>query len=378
MRIGMISPYSLTVPGGVQGQILGLARAIRARGEYVRVLGPCDGPPPEPFVTPLGNCVPTGANGSVVPLAPDPAAQLRTIRALRDEEFDVLHLHEPIAPGPTMTALLVRPAPIVATFHRAGHSVAYDVFKPLTSRGAKRIAIRYAVSDEAEELAIQALGGTYERAFNAVDVARFQAGRATKTDGPTIFFIARHEERKGLSVLLDAFSRLAPNVRLWIGGVGPETPSLQSAYAGDPRISWLGEIDEDEKIDRMLGADVFCAPSLHGESFGIVLLEAMAAETAVVASDIPGYAKVTRSGRDGALVPPGEPARLATVLEDVLSNMARRDELIDSGSQRVQEFSMRSLADLYLSAYERVTVSAQPQRASVVRFVRLPSFISPS
>ncbi len=353
MRIGMISPYSLTVPGGVQGQILGLARAIRARGEYVRVLGPCDGPPPEPFVTPLGNCVPTGANGSIVPLAPDPAAQLRTIRALRDEAFDVLHLHEPIAPGPTMTALLVKPAPIVGTFHRAGHSVAYDIFKPLTSRGAKRIAIRYAVSDDAEELAIQALGGTYERAFNAVDVSRYREGTATKTEGPTIFFIARHEERKGLSVLLDAFQQLPPDVRLWVGGVGPETPGLQSLYAGDPRISWLGEIDEDEKIDRMLGADIFCAPSLHGESFGIVLLEAMAAETAVVASDIPGYAKVTRNGLDGALVPPGDPNKLARELDQVLASPARRDELIASGSERVSEFSMRRLADLYLSAYRR-------------------------
>lgn len=353
MRIGMISPYSLTVPGGVQGQILGLARAIRARGEYVRVLGPCDGPPPEPFVTPLGNCVPTGANGSIVPLAPDPAAQLRTIRALRDEEFDVLHLHEPIAPGPTMTSLLVRPAPIVGTFHRAGHSVAYDVFRPLTSRGARRIAIRYAVSDDAEALAIDALGGTYERAFNAVDVARYRIGQASKTDGPTIFFIARHEERKGLGVLLEAFGHLDPNVRLWIAGVGPETIELQSAYAGDPRISWLGEIDDEEKIDRMLGADVFCAPSLHGESFGIVLLEAMAARTAVVASNIPGYAKVTRDGADGALVPPGDTHALARELEDVLGNLARRDELVDSGAERVQEFSMRRLADLYLEAYQR-------------------------
>lgn len=354
MRIGMISPYSLTVPGGVQGQILGLARAIRARGEYVRVLGPCDGPPPEPFVTPLGNCVPTGANGSIVPLAPDPAAQLRTIRALRDEEFDVLHLHEPIAPGPTMTALLVRPAPIVGTFHRAGHSVAYDVFRPLTSRGAKRIAVRYAVSDDAEALAIDALGGTYKRAFNAVEVSRFRSGRPTKTDGPTIFFIARHEQRKGLAVLLEAFGQLAPDVRLWIGGVGPETNALQTAHAGDPRISWLGEIDDDEKVDRMLGADVFCAPSLHGESFGIVLLEAMAAETAVVASDIPGYAKVTRNGADGALVPPGDVPRLAQELRAVLESPDRRHALIESGSERVQEFSMRRLADLYLAAYEDV------------------------
>lgn len=362
MKIGMVSPYSLTVPGGVQGQILGLARAIRARGESVRVLGPCDGPPPEPFVTPLGNCVPTGANGSIVPLAPDPAAQLRTIRALRDEAFDVLHLHEPMAPGPTMTSILVRPAPLVGTFHRAGHSLAYDFFRPLTSRGANRINIRFAVSDDAEALAIDALGGSYERAFNAVEVSRFRAGTPTQTSGPTIFFIARHEERKGLAVLLDAFAMLELDVRLWIGGVGPETKALQEQHAADQRISWLGEIDEPEKISRMLGADVFCAPSLHGESFGIVLLEAMAAETAVVASNIPGYAKVTRDGKDGAMVQPGDADALARTLREVLADPHWRRALIASGSERVAEFSMRRLADLYLDSYRRAIAMDESNR----------------
>ena len=126
MRIGIVCPYSLTVPGGVQMQVLGLARALRRKGHPVRVLAPCDGPPPDAGVTPLGNSLPTAANGSIAPIAPDPAAQLRTIRALRDEEFDLLHLHEPMAPGPAMTALLVKPAPIVATFHRAGESRAYS------------------------------------------------------------------------------------------------------------------------------------------------------------------------------------------------------------------------------------------------------------
>lgn len=360
MKIGMISPYSLSVPGGVQGQILGLARALRARGESVRVLGPCDGPPPEPFVTPLGNCVPTGANGSVVPLAPDPAAQLRTIRALRDEEFDVLHLHEPMAPGPTMTAMLVRSAPIVGTFHRAGASLAYDFFKPLTFRGARRIDIRFAVSADAEALAIQALGGEYERAFNAVEVARFRSDQPTKTDGPTILFLGRHEERKGLAVLLDAFAQLDATCRLWIGGDGPETERLRSVHAGDPRISWLGQIDEDEKVSRMAGADVFCAPSLHGESFGIVLLEAMAAETAVVASNIAGYAKVTRNGEAGALFAAGHTGELAAVLGRLLADRARRDELVQNGAERVQDFSMRRLADLYLESYERAIANYRP------------------
>ena len=266
MRIGMVSPYSLSSPGGVQGQILGLARALRARGESVRVLGPCDGPPPEAFVTPLGNSWPTGTNGSIAPLAPDPAAQLRTIRAVRDEDFDVLHLHEPICPGPTMTALLVGTAPIVATFHRAGASRAYRVFKPLTFRGARRLGLRFAVSDAAEALVAKSLGGTYERAFNGVEIDRFRPEHPAKTDGPTVLFLGRHEERKGLAVLLEAFASLDSSCRLWIAGQGPETETLKSQHAGDPRISWLGQIDEDEKFERLAGADVFCAPSLRGGS----------------------------------------------------------------------------------------------------------------
>ena len=125
MRVGIVCPYSLTLPGGVQGQVLGLARVLRAMGHEARVLAPCDAPPPELFVIPLGNSIPTAANGSVAPLAPDPSCQLRAIRALADEAFDVLHLHEPLAPGPTMTALVMHPAPTVGTFHAAGDSTSY-------------------------------------------------------------------------------------------------------------------------------------------------------------------------------------------------------------------------------------------------------------
>ncbi len=354
MRIGMISPYSLTVPGGVQGQILGLARALRAAGESVRVLAPCDGPPPEPFVTPLGNCIPTGANGSVAPIAPDPAAQLRTIRALRDEDFDLLHLHEPMAPGPAMTALLLKPAPIVATFHRAGASVGYDTLRPLFARGARRIDRRFAVSEDAKALAYEALGGSWEIVFNGVDVAEFRDGPVRKAEGPTILFVARHEERKGLVVLLDAMAHLDASVRLWVAGTGPETARLQTLHAGDPRISWLGELDDAEKAEAMRGADVFCAPSLHGESFGIVLLEAMAAGTAVVASNLPGYARVARLGKDARLVPPDDAVALAGALEAVLGDRNERDELIRSGRDRADHFSMRRLAGIYQNAYHEL------------------------
>ncbi|MFM7409977.1 MAG: glycosyltransferase family 4 protein, partial [Actinomycetota bacterium] len=139
LRIGMLCPYSLTIPGGVQMQVLGLARELRAMGHEVRVLGPCDGAPPEPFVTPLGNSLPTAANGSVAPLAPDASAALRTIRALNDEDFDVIHLHEPLAPGVTMTALLLRLAPTIGTFHAAGDSASYRMLNKAVRWLASRI-----------------------------------------------------------------------------------------------------------------------------------------------------------------------------------------------------------------------------------------------
>ncbi len=120
VRVGMVCPYSLSLPGGVQGQVLGIARAMRKMGVEARVLAPCDGPPPESWITPLGASVPAAGNGSIAPIAPDPSAALRTIRALRDERFDIVHLHEPFVPGPTMTALLFSDGPLVGTFHRAG------------------------------------------------------------------------------------------------------------------------------------------------------------------------------------------------------------------------------------------------------------------
>ena len=162
LRVAMVSPYSISIPGGVQAQVLGLTREMRRLGHEVRVLAPCDGPPPEPFVTPLGNSLPASANGSVAPLAPDPSAALRTIRALNDEAFDVIHLHEPLVPGPTVTALLLQLAPTVGTFHSAGESGAYRVLSKTARWGADHLSTRVAVSEAARELAHRYLGGDYE------------------------------------------------------------------------------------------------------------------------------------------------------------------------------------------------------------------------
>ena len=354
MRIGVVCPYSLTIPGGVQGQVLGLARALRTMDHEVRVLAPCDGPPPDAGVTPLGRSVPTAANGSVAPLAPDPSAQLRTIRALRDEGFDVVHLHEPIAPGPCMTATLFADAPTVGTFHAAGKSAGYKVMGWALRRLADRLDHRVAVSPDAMVLAQHALGGEYELLFNGVEVERFAEGPVEPIEAPTIFFLGRHEPRKGLEVLLEALADLPPDVRLWVGGDGPQTDELQQRYATDHRIEWLGRINDEERSSRMRGCTVYCSPSVRGESFGMVLLEAMAAGAALVASDLDGHRNVASDGVDALLAPVSDAAALAKALRRVLDDDALRAELVAGGHRRAEQLSMTHLAERYEAIYRQV------------------------
>ena len=355
MRIGLVCPYSLSIPGGVQGQVLALARSLRRRGHEARVLAPCDGPPPELFVTPLGKSVPMAANGSMAPIAPDVPAQLRTIRALWDESFDVLHLHEPLVPGPTVTATLLKPAPLVGTFHAAGSQPAYQALAPLVSWVGQRLDARVAVSEDALALVRGPVGGEFEVLFNGIEAERFRTAEPWPTEGPTVFFLGRHEERKGLEVLLRAVPSLPPDTRIWVAGTGPHTEELRRRH-DDERIEWLGRIDDDERDRRLAGASAFCAPSLGGESFGVILLEAMAAGTPVVASSIPGYAKVavSEAGRAAVLVEPGDASALATALTQVLTDESVAAELIETGHRRSAEFDLERLCDIYLDMYRRL------------------------
>jgi phosphatidylinositol alpha-mannosyltransferase len=351
VRVGLVCPYSLTLPGGVQGQVLGLGRALRDLGVDARVLGPCDGPPPDTFVTPLGNSIPTASNGSMAAIAPDPSASLRTLRALRDERFDVVHIHEPLAPGPTVTALVCSDGPLVGTFHRAGESSWYRALRPLLNWAASHLDVRAVVSEEARAAVIRTIGGTYEVVWNGIDVARYRDASPWPTAGPTVLFIGRHERRKGLAVLIDAFAYLPAESRLWIASEGPDTARLRQAARHDDRIEWLGVITEKEKTRRIRGAHVLCAPSLHGESFGVILLEGMAAGTPVVASDLEGYRNVARPGLDAMLTPPGDSVALAAALEATLGGGPEVTELVASGEQRAASFSLESLAKRYLDLY---------------------------
>jgi len=324
----------------------------------------------------MGNSLPTSANGSIAPLAPDPSCSLRTMRALADEQFDVLHIHEPFAPGPTLTALSMRPAPILATFHAAGESASYRYLGGAIRRLSRNITKGVAVSPHAALLASSVLEFECELVFNGVDLNEARVGESFPTTGPTIFFCGRHEERKGLDVLLAAMVELPAEVRLWIASTGPDTERLRAAYATDSRIEWLGRISDEEKNARLRGATVFCAPSLRGESFGVVLIEAMAAGTTVVASALDGYRNVATDGVDSLLVPPGDVAALVDALRVALSDEQRTTALRAAGERRAEDFSMDTLADRYHQMYlalasEPMAVGAKvPLMTRVTRMMR--------
>jgi phosphatidyl-myo-inositol alpha-mannosyltransferase len=385
LRIAMVSPYSVSVPGGVQAQVLGLARELRRIGHEVRVLAPCDGPPPEPFVTPLGNSLPTAANGSVAPLAPDPSAALRTIRALNDEAFDIIHLHEPIVPGPTVTALLLKLAPTVGTFHAAGDSTSYRVLNKTARWAAEHLTTRVAVSDSAKELAHRYLGGEYITLFNGIELQRYQRPHVEREEAPTIFFCGRYEPRKGLEVLLQAMSYLPADVTLWIASDGIGIDDLQNTYGADSRIKWLGRISEEDKLNRLARCTVFCAPSLRGESFGIVLLEAMAAGAPLVASNISGYNNVASNDVNALLVEPGNPVELAKSIMRTCDEPGLRLTLVKGGYERAADFSMQRLAEQYLSIYRQLLsdeksriLEIKPNRFVAIfgdRILRRPKFL---
>jgi phosphatidylinositol alpha-mannosyltransferase len=365
VRVALVCPYSLSRPGGVQGQVLGLARALQAMDHEALVLAPADGPVEAPglaagSVVNLGRSLAVPANGSVAPISLGPFAAGRAVRTVRRAGCDIVHLHEPLAPGAGWACLALCPQPLIGTFHRSGASTAYRVFGPLARWAAGRLDVRCAVSPEARATAAEALGGDYEVVGNGVEMDRFSEAAPWATDGPTVLFVGRHERRKGLGVLLDAFRRIGddgsvPPATLWVVGHGPETDSLRARTSAENRVQWLGRVGDDELAARLRGADVLCAPSLGGESFGMVLLEAMAARTAVVASDIPGYAFV--AGGHASLVTPGDAGALAGALGRAVTDVAGSTGMsapgaLDSAYAHASTWSMARLAERYLGIYE--------------------------
>ncbi len=400
--MALVCPYSLSRPGGVQGQVVGLGRALSTLGHVVTVFAPVDGPldPPEGVaLVPTGHSTSLRANGSVAPVSLSPAAGLRALAELRIRTPDVVHVHEPFAPGLTYALLAAHDVPpVVATFHRSGDSVLYSLLRPLARHFADRLVARAAVSEAAMSTARRALGGTYELLFNGIETDRFVGVDPWPTTGPAVLFLGRHEERKGLAVLLEAWSRVdgtgagpdaGPGVSpsashrpvLWVAGDGPQTDALRRRYPESPTLRWLGVVDEEEKVRRLVAAQILAAPALGGESFGLVLLEGMAARSVVVASDIDGYRDA--AGGCAVLVSPGDPGALAEALREVLGGTlggttavgagddhgsatgagsdtvgSTRAEWLDAGAARAGGWSMSSLAARYEALYRSVVVGS--------------------
>jgi len=351
----MTCPYSMSRPGGVQGQVLGLARELRKLDVDVRIVAPCDGPPPDPSVISVGPTVEWESNGSIAPIAPGRAAARRTAEALRSMEPDVVHLHEPAVPGPCLSTLLGYRGPMVGTFHAAGELL-HQWSRPAFRSVMQHLTFRVVVSESARETAIKNWGDEYLVLWNGIEIERIAGADPTPSTRPSVLFLGRHEPRKGLALLLDAWEGLALDAELWVLGGGPQSDELRARRV--PDVVWCGSVTDDERNARLRGATVFCAPSVNGESFGVVLLEAMAASTPIVASAIEGYQNVARADQDAVLVPPGDVAALRTAIRRLLDDPALRERLVVSGRERAAEFSMRRLAEHYVELYERALVPA--------------------
>jgi phosphatidyl-myo-inositol alpha-mannosyltransferase len=368
VKIAMLSPYSLSRPGGVQGQVMGLARALRGRGHQVTVIGP-DDPPGEgglPLVDPDVFVVgrPTGlrSNGSVAPVSISPVAALRAERFVRKGGFDVLHLHEPLAPCLSYSFVISAPLPMVGTYHRAGVSRWVHVLKPLVVLVGRRMQVRVAVSQAARETGLLSGGGEFEVLFNGVDMERFtspaarSAAAALRGDVPAVLFLGRHETRKGLDVLLEAFAKLDRPAVLWVAGDGPAGEVQRRRHPESDRVKWLGVLSDEEVAARLVAADVLCAPSLRGESFGMVVLEGMAARCAVVASDLEGYRAA--AGGHASLVPPGDAGAFSRALGVALADAAESTgassvDALKAAEAHAESWSTDALAARYEEVYER-------------------------
>ncbi|WP_349269091.1 glycosyltransferase family 4 protein [Mycolicibacterium parafortuitum] len=368
MRIGMVCPYSFDVPGGVQSHVLQLAEVMRADGHYVSVLAPsspeAEGTLPD-YVVSGGRAVPIPYNGSVARLRFGPATHRRVKRWLQQGSFDVLHLHEPNAPSLSMLALNIAEGPIVATFHTSTtKSLTLSVFEPILRPMHEKIVGRIAVSDLARRWQMEALGSDAVEIPNGVDVGSFASAPLLPgypRPGRTVLFLGRFDEpRKGMSVLLGALPALVdrfPDVEVLVVGRGDEDQLRTEAGPLAPHLRFLGQVDDAAKASAMRSADVYVAPNTGGESFGIVLVEAMAAGTAVVASDLDAFRRVLKDGEAGRLVAVDDSEALAEGLVGMLSDDAARSAYVERAWVAVQRYDWSVVAQQILRVYETVAGS---------------------
>ncbi|WP_026917804.1 glycosyltransferase family 4 protein [Gordonia shandongensis] len=369
MRIGMICPYSFDVPGGVQAHVVELAEVFLGRGHEVRVLAPA-GPDVElpPYVDSAGPALGIPYNGSVSRVTFSPRAYHRLRRWIEVNRFDVLHVHEPNAPSLSMLSLMVATGPIVTTFHTATtKSLWLTAFDSMLRQYRERISGKIAVSELARRWQMESLGNDAVEIPNGVDVPAFAAAEPLEgypRPGRTVMFLGRYDEpRKGIDVLMRALPHIVerfPDVTVLVVGGGNEKALRRRARNLSGHLEFLGMVDDETKARALSSADVYVAPNLGGESFGIVLVEAMAAGAAVVASDLVAFSRVLDGGTAGRLVATGSPGELADAVIDVLGDDAARADLIARGRARADRYDWSQVADEILRVYETVTLGAGP------------------
>jgi phosphatidylinositol alpha-mannosyltransferase len=373
MRVGLVCPYTWDVPGGVQQHVRDLAEALITSGHHVSVITPADDDTPLPsYVVPAGRAVPVPYNGSVARLAFGFLSAGRVRRWIREGKFDVLHVHEPAAPSLGLLACWAADGPIVATFHASyERSRAITVAAPILQSAMEKITGRIAVSEAARTSLVEHLGGDAVLIPNGVATDRYAAavplpgwpGRSdeVRRDGGALGFLGRMDEpRKGLPVLLKAFEiigRERPGLRLLLAGPG----DADEVFARVPpdlrdRVVALGMVSDEDKVRAYHSVDVFVAPNLGGESFGIVLAEAMSAGAPILASDIEAFRRVLLGGRAGALFPVGDVAALAAAAGELLDDPARRGRLSAEARAAVRAYDWSTVARAVVRVYETVAV----------------------
>jgi len=357
VKVALVSPYALSVFGGVQEQVLGMSRSLSARGHEVLVVAP-NNEDRASYDTParvlrVGEMTSVPANGSRAPLALSKSASAEVARALAEFHPGVVHLHEPFAPRFGWETLRTHSFPAVGTFHRSGVSTVMRLASPYLRRMARQLDASVAVSDEAARTANLTYKIEPIVLFNGFELERFRTPARVVPSEPTLISIGRLEERKGASVAIEAVlaHNERPGVTPWrllVVGSGPQEDALRTRYR-DPAISFRGSVSDEEKRRLLRQSSVSISPALRGESFGLVLLEAMAAEIPVVASDIAGYAAAAQ--QHAHLFVPGDAADLERAVAQAL---LATEGFLTAASEHAQTWSMAKLVEEYESIYESV------------------------
>lgn len=378
LRIMQVSPYSWDVPGGVQVHVKELSAHLRDLGHEVGILAPGRRRGRREDAWIVGRAVPVRGNGSVARISFGPQVGNVVGRALREFRPDIIHVHEPLVPSVSMHAVLNANAPVVATFHsnvapERVSSLWFALAAPLVRPVWNKLARRIAVSEAARQSVTSRMGdGDLLVVPNGVAVDRFAAAQpAPLGTGRHLLFVGRLEERKGFRVAVQAFARLAglyPDLRLLVIGDGSERDAVDDLPPPvQDRVAMLGRVDDQRLASYLKAADVYIGPATGGESFGIVLAEAMAAGLPIVASDIPGYRDVARNGLEALLVPPGDPDALVAAVRRLLDDPALAISLGECGTARAHDFAWDSVTERLVEVYRAVLATARTSVAPVTR-----------